>query len=162
MPLYIHILNIFVSFISFLHIYVYTHTYTCMCMYMHILCVYIHIQTPGSSSHSMKKSDTVRQASSSSVSGKQQSFLLWACFCTWPPAWTLPSAGVCANVSLCFPLPCTSLRACVSGQEWGWGEQRSRMHGFLPWEEAARPPISWSISTPSSSQEFFPQIQECW
>lgn len=133
--------------------------HTCMhiCIYIYvciyIVYIYVYTQTPGSSSHSTQKPDTVRQASSSPAHGKWQSFLLWACLSPdHQPEHCLLWAAVVAmwtraEVSL---WPRASPRACVSG--WNvrlrWAEEP--LHGmhacvsFCPGRRHQDPPISRS------------------
>lgn len=58
-------------YISPFYVYVFLHKYICMCTHVcvciYFVCVYMYMQTPGSSSHSMRKPDRARQAISPSV-----------------------------------------------------------------------------------------------
>lgn len=135
--------------------------YTCIYMYVmhiciyiyvctYIVCIYIYTQTPESSSHSMKKPDAFRQATSSSVGGKWRSF---------PSLYliTSPSVAFCGQLwlqcerELRFPSGHAQAPVRLGPAE----EQLYGMHARTAFCRRRRQPGPPSASSPPSSHEIF-------
>lgn len=131
-----------------------------MCIYIRVciyfVCVFVYMQTPGSSSHSMRKPDRARQATCPSIWKMPilPSFGKPVCPCS--PAQGLPSAGSCG----CHVKASSGFRVAKhSPRPSALGHREDADHvcryGFLAQGQTPRSPFSWSASCPPFSQEIF-------